>query len=45
MILDFYLDNQMEIDELMKVENIREDKLSFKNTVIDIPVEMFSEKL
>lgn len=35
----------MEIDELMKVENIREDKLSFKNTVIDIPVEMFSEKL
>lgn len=45
MILDFYLDNQMEIDELMKVENIREDKLSFENTVIDIPVEMFSEKL
>lgn len=35
----------MEIDELMKVENIREDKLSFENTVIDIPVEMFSEKL
>lgn len=35
----------MEIDELMKVENIREDKLSFKNTVIGIPVEMFSEKL
>lgn len=45
MILGFYLDNQMEIDELMKVENIREDKLSFENTVIDIPVEMFSEKL
>lgn len=35
----------MEIDELTKVENPGEDKLSFKNTVIDIPVAMFSEKL
>lgn len=45
MVLDFCLDNQIEIDELTKVENPGEDKFQFKNTVIDIPVEMFSEKL